>query len=132
VGEDIVRDQQIGRMHTAQLRRSLATEESHLGRDAPLARGCGDVRRRVDPEDRDSARGEVLEQGTVVASHLDNARLRVKTEPRDRRLGVGLVVLQPGRGVRGEVRVVGEERFRGLELLQLDEQQVSQTSARSG
>ena len=64
----------------------------------------------------------MLQQVAVVARELDHQAARVEPESLDRHLDVPARVLDPRVGVRGEVRVLAEDRIRRDELLELHEQ----------
>ncbi len=54
------------------------TEEFYDGRNALLGGGGGRVRRRLDPQDGDSFRDEILQQVAVVAGDFDDVVLRTR------------------------------------------------------
>ena len=56
--------------------RRLAAEERHERRHAPFLRRLRDVRRRIDPEDRNPGADEVLQQVAVVRGELDDEVVR--------------------------------------------------------
>src|ERR687892_631669 len=69
-----------------------------------------------------SALESAAREVAVVGGHLDHPAGFVQVEAIDHGLDIAARMLQPGRGVRGEVRVLAEDALRGLELLELDEQ----------
>ena len=84
LGEDVVADDQVGR---PALRDELAAavsaaEELDERRDAALDRRRGDVGGRLDAEDGNAPRDEVLEEVAVVARELDDAGARAEAESR--------------------------------------------------
>ena len=92
------------------LARLLAEEHAPRCGCPSVAGDLGDVGGRLDPQAPDAARDDVLQQVAVVARHLDDegrpARGRA-APPRRRRSGVACATQRVG--VRGEVRVVGED-----------------------
>ena len=102
-------------------RASVAAEEVDERRHAALFRGDGDVRRRIDAEDRYPGADEVLEEVAVVGRELDDEVVRSELEPLRDHLHVLPRVLDPRCRVAGEVRVLGEDLLRRDELGKLDE-----------
>jgi hypothetical protein len=64
----------------------------------------------------------VLQQVAVVARHLDDERFRAEAEPLDGFTDEALRVLDPGRGERREVGVLGEGLLRRDQRRKLREQ----------
>src|SRR5205085_11126259 len=121
--EHVVPDQEVGApARRGEPRRGLAAEELDFRRNPPLARDLGDVRGRLDPEHRDPALDEVLEEVAVVAGDLDHVRALAEFEAGGRHLRVPPAVLEPAARIGREVGVVGEDRLRRLELPELDEE----------
>jgi hypothetical protein len=122
MGKHVVACENVGaNALAAQCRRSLNTKETDAGGNTALFL-CHrrDVRCRVDAQHRNTAFLEVLEQITVVASNLDDARIGVQAEALDHHAGIGFGVTQPGLGIRREVGVgVVEQFIGGAEILQL-------------
>ena len=81
-----------------------------------------DVGGGLDAEHGDPALVEVLQQVAVVGGELDHVAVGPELEALDHLLDVAAGVLEPGRRVRREVRVVGEDPLGRLELLELHEQ----------
>ena len=87
-----------------------------------LARHARDVGGRLDAERRDPSLHDVLQQVAVVARELHHETARVEPESLDRHLDVIAGVRDPRIGVRGEIRVLAEDRLSSDELLELHEQ----------
>ncbi len=119
VREHVVAEQQVGGRLPGQRPGRLLPEELHQRRDALLERHLGHVGGRLDAEHGDLALVEELQQIAIVGGDLHDVAVAVQAESLDHLLGVGATVLQPARGVRGEVGVVGEDPLGRLELLEL-------------
>ena len=81
-----------------------------------------DVGGGLDAERRDPPRHHVLEQVAVVARDLHHETVLVEPEALDRHVDVLAGVRDPRVGVRGEIRVLAEDRVGGDKLLELHEQ----------
>ncbi len=81
-----------------------------------------DVGGGLDAERRDPPLHDVLQQVAVVARELHHETAFVKPESLHRHLDVVAGVRDPRIGVRGEIRVLAEDRVSSNELLELHEQ----------
>ena len=100
VGENVVADQEVGLGAIGcQDLGGFGAEEPDQGRDALLLGDFGDVRRRLDAEDRYALGLEVLQQIAVVAGDLDDLAMGAEAEPRDHLVGIALGVAEPAVGV---------------------------------
>jgi hypothetical protein len=125
LGEHVVGDDQVRRLRFLhELARRLLPEEGDAGRHSALEGCSGDVPGGLDPERRDLPLDEVLEQVAVVARQLDDEALLVQPEPVYDVRHVLRRVLDERVRVRGEVRVLREDRLRSHVLGQLDEQAI--------
>ena len=125
VGEDVVRDEQVGLAALVrQARRELTAEEIDDGLDPPLAGDRRDVGRGLDPERGDAALDQMLEQVAVVARQLHHLAVRPEPEALDHRVHVVARVCDPGVRIRREVGVLREDLLRRHELLELHQQTV--------
>ena len=123
VRQDVVADEEIRPMPVGtKPRAALRAEKLDHRRDADRFRSTGDVRRRLDPEHRNAALEEVLEEVAVVARDLDHAGALVEAEPCAHLIGVAARVIDPARRIRRKVRVVGEDLLGRGGRRQLDEQ----------
>jgi hypothetical protein len=112
VGEDIVPGHQVGpAVFPRYLAPGAGPQELDLGPDAAGPGRRGDVRGRLDAEDRDARGLEVLQQITVVAGHFGDEAAGGQAQALGHRLRVALRVRDPGIGVRGKVGVVGKDVF---------------------
>jgi hypothetical protein len=123
VREHVVGHDQVGRHASAdELLGELAAEEGDLRRHARLDRHFGDVGCRLDPEHGDAVGDEVPEEIAVVARDFEHERLRAELKPPPREAGEAGGVVEPGLGVRREVRIVGEDLRRRDGVVDLHEQ----------
>ena len=88
-----------------QFARCLDAKELHQRRDAPLFGGTGNVRRRVDAEDRDPPLDKVLQQISVIAAELNDPARGPQAEPLGHRFDVAPRVIEPGVRIGGEIGV---------------------------
>ena len=123
VRQDVVGRHQIGRVAgIAQPLGGRLSEEGDLGGDAVALRHRRDVGRRFDTEDRHARAHEILQQVAIVARHFDDLAAAVEREAPRHRGDVGFGVAQPARREAREIGVIGEDRLRALELLELDQE----------
>ena len=123
VGEDVVRDDEIGApVLTGDPLADLGAEELLDRGNAPLPRDGGDVPGRLDPEHTDAERLHELEEIPVVARDLDDEAPGPEAEPLRDRLDVAARMLEPRLGVRREVGVLPEDALRRDDGRQLDEE----------
>ena len=122
LGKHVVAHDQAGALALLdQALRRGTTEEVHERWHSPLLGGLRNVGRRIDPENRYAGADEVLEQVAVVRSELDDEVLRAQTKTLADHLHVLPCMLDEGRRIRREVRVLGEDLVRRHERLELDE-----------
>lgn len=122
LGEHVVADDQAGApLLGRQLPGGLPAEEGDESRHAAFLGGGGDICRGVDPQDLYARAHEVLEEIPVVRGNLDDEVGRAEIESVSNHLDVEPRVLDPGRRVGGEVRVLREDLVGGDERLELNE-----------
>jgi len=107
-----------------ELDRELAPEELDQRLDAPGRGRLSDIGRGLDAQRRDALLDEVLEQVAVVAPELDDEALGPEREPVGDHRDVVLRVLEPRRGERREVGVLGEDAIGSDVLVELHEEAV--------
>ncbi len=123
VGEDVVPDDEVGLPPVGrQLPRQLRSEESLDRGNPPFDRARRHVRRRLDSEDGNPARREVLQEVPVVAGDFDDPAAGAETEPLRHPIGIGLRVPHPRLRVGGEVGVFRKDLRGGDVLPQLDQE----------
>ena len=123
MGEHVVAEQEVGAPLAPPALRAVSTPKNSTTRGHALGHGdLRDVGGGLDAEHRHPALDEVLQEVAVVGGELHDVARSVEAPPLDHLLDVAARVLQPGRRVRREVGVVGEDRLGALELLELDEQ----------
>ena len=102
--------------------RELPAEELDHGLDPPFPGRLRDVGRGLDPQRGYAALDDVLEQVAVVAGQLDHLAVLPQPEALDHGGHVVARVGDPGIRIGREVCVLGEDRLRRHQLLELYEQ----------